>query len=321
MHETRFRPPASPPCLAEAEQAHVQTRWREQFDARWPAAEPLLARISPPNWALEWSLPGWLGDALGLPAPSVRGVTLGNVYGLAHVRLHDDLSDERLPAEDYAGAQALAVRLYQQWLAVYSGLFGDDALFWNHFGRYLDQWRRASLAGDRLPDRSFEHYDEAHFLTLGQRGAPLKACAAATCLLARREALLPQLEAILDQLMIGAVLLDHAADWAEDLAAARPNVFVAYASPSPQTVAHMPGNRSAVLRELTIGQGARPYFAIIDDRLGSAQSAAQDTKIHALADYIAWLRRHAVVYGRGLARAARRELRAITVALLDTPAV
>ncbi|MFN3331522.1 MAG: hypothetical protein ACK47M_03275 [Caldilinea sp.] len=307
-------------CLAESEQAHLRKYWRSAFDAHWSGADSLLARISPPNWTLEWSLPGWLGDAMGLSTDNIREVTIGNLFGLAYVRLHDDLSDERFIDEERAEALALATRLYQRWLAVYIRLFGDSAQFWGHFERYLDQWLLASLESDRLPAAPFEHYDETHFLALGHRGALIKVCAAATCLLAGREELLPRLEHCLDQLMIGAVLLDHAADWQEDMAAMRPNVFVASMSPLPQIEAHASANRAAVLRELSIGRGARSYFAVIDSRLSTAQSTAENAGIAALANDCAWLRHHAASYRRGVAAAARRRLSEITVELLGASA-
>lgn len=306
--------------LTESEQTHLRNRWRSAFDARGSGAEALLVRISPPNWTLEWSLPGWLGDAMGLPADNIRAVTLGNLFGLAYVRLHDDLNDERLIDEERAKALALATRLYQRWLAVYIRLFGDSAQFWDGFEHYLDQWLQASLGSNQLPATPFEHFDETHFLALGHRGALIKVCAAASCLLARREELLPQLEDCLDQLMIGAVLLDHAADWQEDLAAQRPNVFVASISSLPQSEVHVAANRTAVLRELSIGRGARSYFAAIDSRLSTAQSAAENVGITALANDCAWLRQHATSYRRRVTGVARRKLSEITAELLGASA-
>jgi hypothetical protein len=199
---------------------------------------------------------------------------------------------------------------------VYIRLFGDGTQFWVHFERYLDQWLHASLASGRLPGIPFDLYDETLFLALGHRGALIKVCAAATCLLTGREDLLPRLERCLDQLMIGAVLLDHAADWREDLETMRPNVFVAQLSPLPQNEANAAANRAAVLRELSIGQGARPYFAEIDRWLRMAQNAAEDAGVAALANDCAWLRQHAAAYRRGSTAAARRRLSKITAELL-----
>jgi hypothetical protein len=307
-------------CLSEIEQDTLRDCWRSVFDARWPGAEPLLERISPPNWTLEWSLPGWVGDALGLPPEMIRAVTLGNVFGLAYVRLHDDLSDKHFMSEERSTMLALATRLYQRWLAIYIQLFGDNPDFWTCFERYLDEWLHASLGSNQLPGIPFQSYDETHFLALGHRGALIKVCAAATCLLAERKDLLPPLERCLDTLMIGAVLLDHAADWGEDLEAMRPNTFVASLSPLPQNEVKISAHRAAVLRELTIGQGARSYFAVIDQWLGASQSEAEATGIAGLANDCAWLRQHAASYRRRVTAGARRALGAITSELLSTAA-
>lgn len=303
-------------CLAESEQLHLRNCWRCAFDERWSGAEALLARVSPPNWTLEWSLPGWLGDTLGLPLEKTRAVTLGNIFGLAYVRLYDDLSDEQYTERERAEALALATRLYQHWLAVYIRLFGDNSQFWSHFERYLEQWLQASMDSNRLPAIPYDRYGDLHFLALGQRGALIKVCAAATCVLAGCEERLPHLEHGLDQLMIGAVLLDHAADWREDLATLRPNVFVAQLSPLPQTAVHAAANRAAVLRELSIGQGARAYFAEIDRWLHMAQNSAEAAGVAALAHDCAWLRQRATAYRRSVTATARRTLGKITAELL-----
>ncbi len=60
----------------------------------------VLNRITPPNWTLEWSLPGWLGGTLGLGAPAIASLTLANVLGLAFVKLQDDLLDGEIEDED-----------------------------------------------------------------------------------------------------------------------------------------------------------------------------------------------------------------------------
>ncbi len=308
------------PCLSESEQDILRDRWRGVFDARWPSAAPLLERISPPNWALEWSLPGWIGATVGLPPETIREVALGNVFGLAYVRLHDDLSDKQIVGEERITMLALASRIYQRWLALYIQLFGDDAHFWSCFERYLDEWLHASLASSQLPAVPFDNYDETHFLTLGHRGALIKVCAAASCLLAERTELLPQLERCLNMLMVGAVLLDHAADWGEDLEARRPNTFVASLSSLPQSEAYLSANRAAVLRELAIGQGARSYFMVIDQWLGAAQSGAEAAGVAGLASDCVWLRQHAASYRRRVTAGARRALGAITTELLSTAA-
>ena len=185
----------------------------------------LLDRISPPNWTLEWSLPGWLGNAHGLDTSTIADLTLANVFGLAYIKLQDDLLDGEVGGDDRQAALLLSSVLHRKWLLVYSGLFPGGSLFWRYFEQYMTQWVRATWASRQEHSKPWAAWGEEDLLILGQRGAPLKICAAAACLLAQRAELIPQLESALDHLLIGAVLLDHALDWAEDLAAGQVQRF------------------------------------------------------------------------------------------------
>ena len=124
----------------------------------------------------------------------------------------------------------------------------------------MTQWVRATWVSRQEHSKPWTAWGEEDLLILGHRGAPLKICAAAACLLAQRAELIPQLESALDHLLIGAVLLDHALDWADDLAAGRYNAFVAYASGWPQTAEHLDGQPAAVAEELLVGKAGQPYF-------------------------------------------------------------
>ncbi len=319
----RVSPVKPPPCLSADEIAAIAARYRAALCAEAPAvresAEQWLARSSPPNWALEWSLPVWLGDTLGVAASAARDLVFANVFGLTYIRLQDALSDGEIPGAERPQALALATRLFEHWKAAYGGLFAGDPAFWACFEQFLSQWMRAIESSTRLPEKPFSAYSEADFLLLGHRGAPIKICAAASCILADRDALLPDLEAALDALMIGAVLLDHAADWREDLRVGRPNAFVAYASPLPQTAELQGANRAAVLALLAAGDGGRPYFALIADRLGSAGRRARVLRLKPLARYVAWLRGEVVRFSRCLAREPHLQLQASVGALFAGP--
>ena len=205
-------------------------RWRASLPVLAECGRRLLDRISPPNWTLEWSLPGWLGSALGLDASTIADLTLANVFGLAYIKLQDDLLDGEVGEDDRQAALLLSSVLHRKWLLVYTGLFPGDSPFWGYFEQYMTQWVRATWASRQEHSKPWAAWGEEDLLILGHRGAPLKICAAAACLLAQRAELIPQLESALDHLLIGAVLLDHALDWADDLAAGRYNAFVAYAS-------------------------------------------------------------------------------------------
>ena len=272
------------------------------------------------DWTLEWSLPGWLGDALHLPAGPTADLTLANVVGLAYVRLRDDLMDGEIPEGDRRTALMLATALYRTWLLAYTDMFASGSPFWAFFEQYMAQWAGATLHDDPSAARRFSEYDDLDLRRLGARGAPLKICAAGACLLAGRGERIPQLEAALDHLLIGAVLLDHARDWADDLAVGRYNALVAHASPLAQAAEHAEANRRAVLQELMVGKGARPYFAVLRQQLQTAIDGSRAAGVPALAEYVTWLRNQADAYGRQVARDARGRLHDLAGQVLSAEA-
>ena len=292
---------------------------KSQYSAALAAGPPalvegsarLLERISPPNWTLEWSLPGWLGDVVGLSAALTANLTLANVYGLAYIKLQDDLIDDEVGEGDRQAALLLSAVLQRKWLLAYTGLFPGGSRFWDFFERYVAQWVAATWRSHQPSPRAFRDFDEVDLRGLGERGSPLKSCAAAACLLTQQEDLLPQLESALDHLLIGAVLLDHALDWADDLAAGRYNAFVAYASALPQTSAYLEANRRRVLEELLVGKAARPYFAVVRRQFQAAINESRAAGVPKLVNYVNWLQSQTNAYAKRLAQGGRAELHAL----------
>jgi hypothetical protein len=293
-----------------------------------PAGRRLLSRIEAPNWTLEWSLPGWLGDAFHLAPEASAGSVLANAYGLAFVRLVDDLVDGESAGLRPAETVLLAGAMYSLWVAQLRAVVGGTGAppagsenasgFWRCFDRYRGQWLRA-LLDDRLPSTPLSAYTEADFQHLAARGAPLKACCAAACLLGGRGRDLPALEAAIDRLLAGAVLLDHAQDWSEDLAGGRANAFVAHFSDLPQTVEHRDANRRAVLEGILLGDAGQPYFARIGALLRSAEETAQAFQSAGLAAFLSWLERATEAYAAQLQDEARAQLRAAVRAFTEPP--
>jgi len=291
-----------------------------------PHGRRLLARIATPNWTLEWGLPRWLGDAFGLPPDGSAGLVLANVYGLAFVRLVDGLADGEGAGFEPAEAVLLAGAMHGLWVGQLREIVGgageepagrgSTARFWRHCDETRTQWLQV-LLDDRLPPVPFRAYTEADYRRLAARGAPLKVCCAAACLLAGREHDLPVLVDAIDQLLVGAVLLDHALDWPEDLAAGRSNAFVAYASDLPQTAEHRDANRRRVLEAILLGHGARLYFTRIGGRLRAARRTAGALPCEGLASFAGWLDRQTAAYAARLRGEADARLRAAAGAFMN----
>lgn len=309
-------PPRLPDTLEFAVRAQIRDAMAGEPAIVGEFAARMLDRLSPPNWTLEWSLPGWLGASLGLPPPMVVDLTLANVFGLAYIKLQDDLIDHEIGDGDRPCALLLSTALHRQWLLVYARLLPGESCFWDRFESYMAQWAEATLKSRQPWSRSFTAWTAEDFLDLGHRGAPLKSCAAAACVLVGQEGLMPQLETLLDHLLIGAVLLDHAIDWSDDLAQGHYNAFVAYGSSLPQDPQYHDAHRRAVLQELTVGPAGEPYFRLLRRELVKAQGLARQSGCDDLAGYLSWLERAAMSYRKELVIAARERLHQVVGPLI-----
>jgi hypothetical protein len=269
----------------------------------------LWKRLARPNWFLEWMLPCWLGEAFDLPQHLVRALAAANVLGLATVRLTDDLVDGENVSEERGTVALLAVSLHQAWMLSYVDLFDAGSPFWDYLRRYMVQWQRGASPAN-APSASDQFPGEPADLTwLADRGAPLKICCAGAGLLAGREGGLADLEAALDEYLVAAVMLDHAQDWQEDLAAVRYNAFVDCYSSHRQTAANREANRQGVLEQLLLGEGGVGYFRLLQERTDRALAWARAAPCEGLEAYLGWFSAHAAAYGAGLATAHRDWLR------------
>ena len=284
------------------------------------AGARLLERLPPSNWKIEWRLPGWLGDAFELPQHVTAAPTLSNLLGLSCIWLQD----ARIDGKTIFGAPelgaTLAATLHHLWITGYARSFPRESAFWAYFEAYMAQWARATLASNRGPGVAFRSLGSDDLRALGHRGAPLKVCCAGACLLAERGGDISRLAAAIDDLLAGAVLLDHAQDWQDDLLAGRYNAFVAYASPAPQTAECFRLNEGKVLEEICLGEEARPYFDRIVRYFRSAREAGDALRCRGLSEHLLWLERQTIAYHRRLSRQARAGLRAATRQLFTAPA-
>ena len=309
-------PPRLPDTLETAINSRFSAALADQPVELGEFGARLLARVSPPNWTLEWSLPGWLGEPLGLHERSVVELTLANVFGLAYIKLQDDLMDGEISEAERTTALLLADVLHRKWLLVYIGLFPGDSPFWVHFERYMAQWGAATWRSQRAPAKPFRDYEDADWRSLGHRGAPLKTCPAAVCLLTQHESVLVKLEEALDYLLTGAVLFDHVRDWSADLAAGRHNAFVAYTSGWPQTPDYREANRRTVMQEILVGRTGQAYFELLGCEISAAQAIAHCEGFGTFARYLKWLGGETRSFRKALITVARDQLRRVVKPLL-----
>lgn len=233
-----------------------------------PAAMRVLDRLEPARWPLEWQLPWWLGHELGVAPAVARQLVLGNLLGLAAIRLRDDLLDGELEPAIGGTAGALSDALYGAALDVYRDLFAADAPIWAEIDQRMAEWRASSGESARL----------------ASRGAPLKISARAVCLLTGRTASWPRLQACLDHALAGMVLHDHLADWPADLAAGRRNAFVAANSDGPQSVDRRVAQRADVLVAMMTRDAVATHARQVQAELDAACQIAAALDLPILAD-------------------------------------
>ena len=227
-------------------------------------AQRLIADLQPIRWKLEWYLPWWLGQSLGVDPDVVREIVLGNVLGLAALRLRDDQADGEIAPADRDNAHVLSAALYGEAVGVYQNQFPPGSPFWPSFAKAMSQWERATDAhAPNSAAASGTRPRASRFHVIARRGAPLKVCATALCLLGDRGDIIPSLHVALDHALAAWVLFDDANDWEADLAAGRWNAFVARLAKAPQDPSRRDENRAAVLIAMLSNDLVRGYYAAI----------------------------------------------------------
>jgi hypothetical protein len=251
-----------------------------------PARE-LLVSIDAPNWALEWGVTSWIAGAFGVAGSVKDDLALASGALLAYARATDDATD----GDGCADAAPLALLFHHLALSAFLPLVHEHApRFLEYATERLAQFLRATLrcSGRRDADELVTDGEELRRRT-AWRGAFVKVAGAAACFAADRAEAVEPLDAVLDGVMTGVVLLDDQFDWAEDLDAGRWNTFVAFCSRLPQTKANRDANRRKVLDVVAL-RAAGGYFALIDDHLRRAAGIAEDVHVPGLTRHIEWFR-------------------------------
>lgn len=268
----------------------LSSAYRGYVEKSCPDALPLAARLwqrlDPSRWMLEWHLPVWLGDTLGLEREMSSELVLSNVLGLASIRLDDDLADGEIDAADLVAARILSPALYDAALDVYRRRFRSSSPFWPRLATWMREWRSA---GAQSTPEGVGMADQRATPTPGELarlGAPLKISAYALCLLAGRRSVFEVVEACLDHALAAMVMYDHICDWREDLAAGRWNAFVARYGAHPQRPVNASANRSSVLAAMMARRAVADQFALIRDELECAARSATELGSEPLTAYL-----------------------------------
>lgn len=288
-------PPAGSPTLDLAGiRRSFEARVRSAAALDGPAAQRLVERLPAERWTLEWYLPWWLGNAFGLDPATSGDLVLGNLLGLASVRLQDDLADGDLRDTVGGDPSRVAAALYEAALAPYASRFEPGSPFWDHLHRCMATWRAATT------DTGGDH-------GLAARGAPLKIAVFAECLLADRIGTYAALESCLEHALEAYIRYDHVADWRADLEAGRWNAFVADVSPGPQVPeARLEHHRAVLVAMLTTGVVTTQFATIRTAFLAGAAIAADlartdDLRLHDLVDHLRHRAADAEAQGAALA--------------------
>ena len=266
----------------------------------------LLDEISSQNWYLEWNLPAWIGNCLEIKHEIIDMLTLSNIFGLGFVRLQDRFIDQDSTL-DIDITLALRSFLFNVWLDQYKTLFEPGSVFWGYFEQFLGEWTRSEYeAGGpgevalvtSLTKRSEEL--DLNYKFFARRGAPLKNCCAAACLLSNQVSALPQIQQGCDHLVAGMVLVDHAQDWKEDLYAGRYNAFQNFLgciAKSTGTELGMNENQSRnyssiegkIIEQIYIGSKTKGYFELTRDQFRKAKEFFTDIHLMELVNYCNWI--------------------------------
>ena len=265
--------------------------------------------IGPDRYALEWHLSWWIGRAWGVAPEICAQLSLGNVVGLAALRLRDDLEDGEVGAENAVAARRLSDGLLQAALAIYGALFPPASPLWPRLDAWLAEWHDATRAGASVAGATH----------LAARAAPVKASAYGACLIGGRGEAFSLIEGGLDSALQAMVLFDHLVDWQQDTQAKRWNAFVAHACGGSAGRSQPPRVRD-VYRALLSQDVVGTYGDEIDTHMRRAVALMSDLDVPALEHHLVELNDQMKVHAQAL-RNLYLDLAGRTTSLLGPHAV
>ena len=207
-----------------------------------------------------------------------------NVFGLGYIRMHDDRRDGEIHLADEVTARALETLLFEAAWGELHRLVGEDPSFWHAFEAIMVRWEQAAI--DPAPEISVRSMSPAELNRLADVGAPLLITCAACGALRPGTPEHDAIEKPVRHYLSAAVLYDHMKDWKDDLAAGRPNLFVAAMfDDQPETQDH-DTIRQRIQRGLIQTYDVQSYSALVIRELLHGADAAQAHGLDAFAQHL-----------------------------------
>jgi len=247
--------------------------------------------LTGPNWALEWNLPRWLGQAYGLAKTAQADLVLVSALGLTALRLQDDMADGDLPLS--AAHHHLAQACLVGSRAILGWLVEGDHPFWGELEATLTVWQdEQARGGFHLADRALGDTTQ-----MAAAGAPLLLTAHAVTAIVGNNELLPAMRACLAAYLSAAVRIDQFKDWQADVAAERYNLFVDHML---EIWVSVPARHRPALVWSAIVHSRRfnEYLESIASQLAAAVQLAGSLSCPGLAAYLDAYRRQAMANAR-----------------------
>lgn len=160
-------------------------------------------------------LPFWMKEWTSLPAESYRRLAAANIIGMLYYFIQDDIMDslQDSPSPHHAKQHlALANLLYYEFLAMYQALFPADSEFWQHFQAYQNEWSEGVI------HESSEDYFAVNPIYVAKKAAPVKLGSTAALLLSNRADLIPDVNEMMNRVLLTLQMMDDWMDWKQDLA-------------------------------------------------------------------------------------------------------
>jgi len=327
--------------ISQSEYQEIQTEFCDMIQQLTPGlysqGQELIERISTRNWALEWGLPRWLGEAFNLSESTIHELILANVFMLGFVRIIDDVVDDDFQPSyssiewiskpnnqlsfssnnKHNEAILLGTLLQNLWYKHHLNLLSQTGSKNNELiSSYLDaatqslsEWINATSDQERRSPHGFSAFTEIDYLRMGHRFSPQKTCCIVACLVAGHDTEIQPLTKAIDHILIGVVMMDDIFDWLSDLQTGRYNVFTAFCSDLAQTSEFRNANELAILQAIYIDQKIDSYFDLILEHISTAEKAAMQATSPKFCKYISCLKSDICAHKSSLSKIILSQMR------------